>query len=319
MGRWFGYRPGYIDACRLFISSELYEWYRHITLANEELRGELINMHQQGKTPDEYGIKVRSHHTMMITAKAKMRSGSKIFLDLSGSTIETYAFTRDKNIILHNNKIVRSFIDNLDKNRLVIKKSNLVFSNINHRKIIDLLRVYKYSDQNLKFEKELLIRYIEKQVTKNWLVNWTIGVISLVNRRKDGAEFNTENYKLIPSSRSNTSISNTIFFSNNRLAAPQDELIDLNETELKKLEKITKSKNKNKFNVVEGKKIRGKRREGLLLLYPLIIQEKFDHLKSRETDDIHIGMSISFPTHDVTSPVEYVVTNNYWEQENNEN
>ena len=40
MGRWFGYRPGYVDLCRLFTSNELNEWYRHITLASDELREE---------------------------------------------------------------------------------------------------------------------------------------------------------------------------------------------------------------------------------------------------------------------------------------
>ena len=40
MGRWFGYRPGYLDLCRLYIPDELAEWFRHITDANEELREE---------------------------------------------------------------------------------------------------------------------------------------------------------------------------------------------------------------------------------------------------------------------------------------
>jgi len=38
MGRWFGYRPGYVDLCRIFTSDELNEWYKHITIASEEMR-----------------------------------------------------------------------------------------------------------------------------------------------------------------------------------------------------------------------------------------------------------------------------------------
>ncbi|REN09897.1 hypothetical protein DSI41_20845, partial [Mycobacterium tuberculosis] len=30
MGRWFGYRPGYLDLCRIYTSSDLIAWYRHI-------------------------------------------------------------------------------------------------------------------------------------------------------------------------------------------------------------------------------------------------------------------------------------------------
>ena len=40
MGRWFGYRPGYVDLCRLYTTDELREFYSHITMATEELRQE---------------------------------------------------------------------------------------------------------------------------------------------------------------------------------------------------------------------------------------------------------------------------------------
>ena len=36
MGRWFGYRPGYVDLCRLYLSEEVNEWYRHIAIATKE-------------------------------------------------------------------------------------------------------------------------------------------------------------------------------------------------------------------------------------------------------------------------------------------
>ena len=44
MGRWFGYRPGYVDLCRLYTSEELRESYEHITMATEELRQEFDQM-----------------------------------------------------------------------------------------------------------------------------------------------------------------------------------------------------------------------------------------------------------------------------------
>src|SRR5690606_6170503 len=31
MGRWFGYRPGYLDTCRLYTTDELAGWYRSVT------------------------------------------------------------------------------------------------------------------------------------------------------------------------------------------------------------------------------------------------------------------------------------------------
>ena len=60
MGRWFGFRPGYIDLCRLYTSQELVEWYRFINLASEELRKEFDYMSFLHATPNDYGLRVRT-------------------------------------------------------------------------------------------------------------------------------------------------------------------------------------------------------------------------------------------------------------------
>jgi hypothetical protein len=38
MGRWFGYRPGYLDLCRLYTPKQMTEWFSHIAQASDELR-----------------------------------------------------------------------------------------------------------------------------------------------------------------------------------------------------------------------------------------------------------------------------------------
>ena len=44
MGRWFGYRHGYVDVCRLWTTSALWQAYRGVTEANEELSREFVEM-----------------------------------------------------------------------------------------------------------------------------------------------------------------------------------------------------------------------------------------------------------------------------------
>ena len=51
MGRWFGYRPGYVDLCRLYTTGDLVEWFGHIADASEELREEFDAMVERGATP----------------------------------------------------------------------------------------------------------------------------------------------------------------------------------------------------------------------------------------------------------------------------
>lgn len=97
MGRWFGYRSGYVDLCRLFTSSELNEWYRHITLASEELREEFSYLYEVGGTPEDYALRVRNHPgVLQITSLAKMRYASTIEVSWAGRLVETYQLLKDK-------------------------------------------------------------------------------------------------------------------------------------------------------------------------------------------------------------------------------
>ncbi|WP_147309307.1 Z1 domain-containing protein, partial [Xanthomonas campestris] len=68
MGRWFGYRDGFKDLCRLFIRSEASDWYGFIADATEELRDEIRRMELVGLTPMDFGLAVRSHPgTLLVT------------------------------------------------------------------------------------------------------------------------------------------------------------------------------------------------------------------------------------------------------------
>ena len=95
MGRWFGYRPGYLDVCRLYTTSELIKWFCHITDAAEELREEFDMMAESGGTPRDYGLKVQSHPSLMVTSQVKMRSAKNLMLSFSGCLVETVALHSD--------------------------------------------------------------------------------------------------------------------------------------------------------------------------------------------------------------------------------
>lgn len=85
MGRWFGYRDGYSDLCRIFTTKELISWYRHIASATLELREELNYMARIQKTPEEFGLKVRSHPgRLIVTSSGKRRNAERIQLSYDG-------------------------------------------------------------------------------------------------------------------------------------------------------------------------------------------------------------------------------------------
>ena len=92
MGRWFGYRGGYEDLCRIWMPAEAIEWYAFIANAAGELHDELGTMEKAKATPRMFGLAVRSHPaSLLVTARNKMGAGKKVttLVGLSNRFVET--------------------------------------------------------------------------------------------------------------------------------------------------------------------------------------------------------------------------------------
>src|SRR6185312_10279074 len=120
MGRWFGYRPGYEDLCRIWMPEAAEGWYTHIAESIEELREELRNMEAANATPEQFGLKVRSHpDTLIVTARNKMGSGERlpVSIGLSKRFVETAILKWDSGSLVANRLAARHLAENLAKVR----------------------------------------------------------------------------------------------------------------------------------------------------------------------------------------------------------
>jgi hypothetical protein len=94
IGRWFGYRPGFERICRIHVTSSLIGDFQEVSDSVEELRADFQRMALLGKTPFEFGLKVRQSPTgIAITAANKMRTATEISLaeDFSVRHIQAYS------------------------------------------------------------------------------------------------------------------------------------------------------------------------------------------------------------------------------------
>lgn len=105
MGRWFGYRPGFEDLCRVHLSRDSVNWYSHIAEASEELIQQVKRMRRDGLSPKDFGLYVRSHpDSLLITAANKMRSGQQVTVEqsFSGRLRESYIVSTDPDLNARN-------------------------------------------------------------------------------------------------------------------------------------------------------------------------------------------------------------------------
>lgn len=108
MGRWFGYRPGFEDLCRVYLSPDSIDWYAHIAEASEELRQQIKRMRRDGLSPKQFGLYVKAHpDRLLITAANKMRSGEKItvYQNFSLKLVESYRLPFEKEVNLKNEEL----------------------------------------------------------------------------------------------------------------------------------------------------------------------------------------------------------------------
>tara|TARA_R110002124_G_scaffold218136_1_gene384020 strand:+ start:56897 stop:60070 length:3174 start_codon:yes stop_codon:yes gene_type:complete len=61
MGRWFGYRPGYLDCCKLFTTEDAINKYNQTTKCIEELEHEFKKMSRRGSSPEKFVLRVKKH------------------------------------------------------------------------------------------------------------------------------------------------------------------------------------------------------------------------------------------------------------------
>ena len=118
MGRWFGYRPGYEDLCRIWMPDDAAGWYAHITESIEELREELRVMEAASATPAQFGLKVRSHpDTLVVTARNKMGSGEvfRLAIGLANRFVETTLLKSDPDSLAANRSAVKRLASRLQE------------------------------------------------------------------------------------------------------------------------------------------------------------------------------------------------------------
>jgi hypothetical protein len=237
MGRWFGYRDGYLDVCRLYTSGEMIEWFGHIADAAEELRQEFDNMVAAGATPKQFGLRVRSHSVLTITSRAKMRNAKAMQLTYAGDLLQTIVFPNTKEEVQSNFDAADRFLSRLgapvDLDQQAYKPhaqrwNGHLWRNAASLEVTTFLRQYKTHSASFRIVSPLIADFIEEMNKDGELVNWTVALIG-----KEGAASNTiAGYPVTLIERKRT-VDHPDRYSIKALISPRDQAIDLSEKQWK--------------------------------------------------------------------------------------
>lgn len=331
MGRWFGYRPGYVDLCRLFTSSELNEWFRHITMASEELREDFDTMWMAKATPEKYALKVRTHPgQLQITAITKMRNVDRILVSWSGRLVETYQLPTDKEIIYKNLEATQYFLSKLGTPK--VKGSNdYLWTNVLPTDVLKFFSEFTVAPQLAKVDLTLISNFIRKLNEDGELGSWRVALMNKSNAAK----------KIVLSdqvitgcfTRNTAGDTETYIIKKNHIVGnPTDEFIDLDNDVLSKALTLSQQDRDWQKTYPKPKLVRESFRNvnnPLLIIYPLdplganpkdnqgnTIPEK---ILFNSNDDVIIGFAIVFPKSKTEHVIEFAINtalkNEYYQSE----
>lgn len=331
MGRWFGYRRGYEDVCRLYMTADLREWFEKITVASEELREEFDHMASVRGSPRNYGLRVRSHPALMITSRVKMRSGTPMKLSFAGTISETIVFHASSDVIAANRQTTETFLRAIgqpserDPSRkrpggaVHEWKNSFFWEGVDASAVLSFLGRYATHEDSVKANSNFLRLFIQKQNDHGDLLKWDVALLSGRGRVTTLADLDIPMVTRTPLTR-NASISDQIEAKKyiiGRLVSPRDEAIDLDEsayadalglTHRSWNEDAARNRARGEFpGDPSGMSVRETRPQGrgLMLLYPL----DPDTEVTRGVPDPIMGVALSFPTSSNATEIDYMVNN----------
>lgn len=322
MGRWFGYRPGYVDLCRVCAPINLRNRFREISLAIEELRNDLDFMAEAHMSPRAFGLRLRMPSDgLLVTSPDKIRSGQDIMVRFAGELVQTLIMPRGA-YAKRNRVAVNTLIGDIARSpeRTVRgeQSSHLVWSNVPSALVMKFLSEYEAFHTPCFCRRcDGLRKFIAAVLGRGELTEWTVVIISKRKPKDEKfADIGGNKVALVTRDRQDTSTGER--FETQAVVGSADEALDLSQLEYD--DAVNRTRN-SAVNGVDVRTITAPKREytrearpptrGLILIYPIADDQ------DPETDctDCYVpALAVSFPKRLAAGAVGYRVTDDWLRQ-----
>ena len=300
MCRWFGYRPGYEDLCRIYMSNINVENFCAVVDATNDLKRQFSKMKREHKTPNDFGLMVKTCpdilNTLLVTSRNKSRSTKdKTFvLNYCAQSVDTSKLFFDKN---QNEKHLNLIRDTLEQNlgKLTFDGKRYMYRNVDKKIIISLLKELSIPLLNTKFDVLSICEFLSKTERLN---RWDVVIAT---GHKNTRKFHFGGYEIDPVERSfdYRSDSNEPFVriagNNNRLIDPGILDSGLSSEVIAEIKaKVGEGKTPSATDYLERRSI------PILIIYPIILLNKDNNVAKQKiinqlNNECLIGFGIGFP------------------------
>ncbi|WP_139000247.1 Z1 domain-containing protein [Rhodococcus zopfii] len=180
MGRWFGFRDGYEDLPRIWMTDFLRRAFRHLALVEHEMRQDMAVYELQGITPMEAAVRIRTHPALRVTAKMGAARPSRI--SYSGARLQTRFYRRWDRTWLENNwqaseRLIAAAMRHSQQQTL--PNGGALFRNVSVNDVRTFLEDYNIVLDQADMSADQMLQYIERQNAEDdpKLTRWNVAII----------------------------------------------------------------------------------------------------------------------------------------------
>ncbi len=178
MGRWFGYRNGYADLTRIWMTDEMRAWFHHLATVEQEIRYDIERLETEHLTPEQLGVRIRTHPTLAITAAAKMQNAKRAEASYAGRRLQTILFNHlDRDWLTENIEAGRSLVSASADAERRDTGGITVIKGVDSHHIVGFLAAYNFHENSRDLDGELISRYILGRREDGELLTFNIAVM----------------------------------------------------------------------------------------------------------------------------------------------
>jgi hypothetical protein len=181
MGRWFGYRPGYLDCCKLFTNIEAIEKFNEASLIIEDLENKFEQLSKlPDKSPRDYTLWIKNNPGVLkLTRGNFLKNLNRLSLVFSDTIQQSTQFILKKSLIQESFNAFKNHVNRLNWEL----KEGYIIHNTNQEGLLEFIDLPSTMN-NLNV---LGLRgFLDECTKKDKLQNWTIAIKKI--KRGEGHE-----------------------------------------------------------------------------------------------------------------------------------
>jgi hypothetical protein len=181
MGRWFGYRRGYGDLPRIWMTDELKGYFFDLATVESEIRQDIRRYEQDQATPLDFGPRIRTHPHLAITSRLKMQHAVAASVSYSQQRPQTIHFELDAADVLSSNlRSAQRLVAAAAHHSPVERPSgrHWLWRGVPAAAVLTFIDDYEFHERSSTLRPDLLRAYIGAENRLGSLLEWNIGIVS---------------------------------------------------------------------------------------------------------------------------------------------